>query len=83
MAEAKRWLAGGGNVAIVVGAKDSAKLADAKRVALNVVRNGWHGFPAHSADETDARFLDEPGSVGVLYAKGAALRDASGFVQRH
>jgi hypothetical protein len=83
VAEAKRWLADGGNVAIVVGAKDSAKLADAKRVALNVVRNGWHGFPAHSADETDARFLDEPGSVGVLYAKGAALRDASGFVQRH
>jgi hypothetical protein len=83
VAEAKRWLADGGNVAIVVGAKDSAKLGDAKKVALRVVRDGWQGFPAHSADETDARFLDEPGSVGVLYAKGAALRDASGFVQRH
>jgi len=83
VAEAKRWLADGGNVAIVVGAKDSAKLGDAKRVSLNVVRDGWQGFPAHSADDTDARFLDEPGSVGVLYAKGAALRDSSGFVKRY
>ena len=83
IAEAKRWLTGGGNIAIVVGAKDSAKLGDAKRVSLNVVRDGWQGFPAHSADDTDARFLDEPGSVGVLYAKGAALHDSSGFVQRY
>ena len=83
VAEAKRWLDNGGNAAIVVGAKDSDKLADAKRVALRVIKERWHGYPAHSADDTDARFLDEPGSVGVLYAKGAALRDASGFVQRH
>ena len=83
VAEAKRWLESGGNIAIVVADKDSNKLGDAKRVALRVVRDGWQGFPAHNADETDARFLDKPGSAGILFAKGAALHDDSGFVQRY
>lgn len=44
------------------------------------------GFPVHSGDETDLRFLDPHGVVG-LTAKGKGKKDSSGFVvptyQRH
>ena len=36
--------------------------------------------PVISGDETDLRFLDAPGVVVGLTAKGHAKRDASGFV---
>lgn len=36
--------------------------------------------PSVDGDETDLRFLDPAGAVVVLYAKGRARQDASGFV---
>lgn len=38
------------------------------------------GFPVIDGDETDLRFLDPPGVVVGLSAKGTAKYDASGFV---
>lgn len=81
-AEAMRWIDSGGNAAIVVAAKGSSGLADAKRVALKLVRNRWRGCPTVDGDETDVRYRDKAGSMVVLYAKGAALRDTTGFVKR-
>ena len=80
--EAQRWLARGGNAAIVVGAEGSDRLRDAKRVHLNMIGKRWEGCPTHSGEDTDLRFTDPPGSVVVLYAKGDALKDRTGFVQR-
>lgn len=40
----------------------------------------WNGVPCYNADETDLRFLDPPGMVGALYAKGRAKHDKTGFV---
>jgi hypothetical protein len=40
----------------------------------------WRGFPVASGDETDLRFLDTPGHVIALTAKGKAKADFSGFV---
>jgi hypothetical protein len=40
----------------------------------------WRGFPVASGDETDLRFLDTPGRVIALTAKGKAKGDSSGFV---
>lgn len=44
---------------------------------------GWCGFSVLNGDETDLRFLDEPGCWVGLYAKGTATRDESGFVVDH
>ena len=38
--------------------------------------------PAHDADSHDLRFLDRPGSIGALRAKGPARHDETGFVVR-
>jgi hypothetical protein len=38
------------------------------------------GRPVIDGDKHDLRFLDPPGSVVGLIAKGSAKRDASGFV---
>jgi hypothetical protein len=38
------------------------------------------GRPVINGDETDLRFLDQPGVVVALTAKGRARRDVSGFV---
>lgn len=40
----------------------------------------WRGVPVVDADKTDLRFLDPPAVWCGLRAKGAAKRDASGFV---
>lgn len=40
----------------------------------------WKGKPTYSADVDDLRFLDPPGHVGCLYAKGRGKRDLTGFV---
>ena len=40
------------------------------------------GFATVDADVTDARFLDPPSTWNVLYAKGPAAWDVSGFVVR-
>lgn len=84
--EAVKYLKAGGNAALVVAGErtdGTHLLRDAKSVAVEVVRSGFHGFPAVDGDETDIRFDDPPGHWVVLYAKGAvALRDETGFVQR-
>jgi len=41
----------------------------------------WHGVPVLNGDETDLRFLDKRGIIG-LYAKGNARKDTTGFVVR-
>jgi hypothetical protein len=77
------WLKAGGNVAVVVAAKGSTKLKDAKQAsAVVAARKIWEGYPTTSADADDIRFWDPPGHWSVLYAKGPALRDQSGFVVR-
>jgi hypothetical protein len=40
----------------------------------------WQGRKVINGDETDLRFLDEPGTIVGLYAKGRARKDESGFV---
>jgi hypothetical protein len=55
-----------GNVAVVFDNKDIPKV--------------WNGFKVVNGDETDLRFLDQPGTVVGLYAKGKARKDTSGFV---
>jgi len=42
----------------------------------------WHGFPVIDGDLSDLRFLDPPGVVVGLRAKGRAKRDKTGFVVR-
>ena len=87
---ALEWLDAGGNVAVVV-AGESTKVKDAKAAAASIIETGMlttmHGgqFHTHAAidgDETDIRFDDPPGAWVVLYAKGGALKDTSGFVVR-
>jgi hypothetical protein len=68
MAEARRNLAGGRNVAVVFG---TAHKPDQTYLDHDVV-NG---------DEDDARFLDTTPVVVGLKAKGKARKDASGFVK--
>ena len=82
MEYAKEWLRAGGNAAVVVAAAGSSKRKDAKRVARQLVASGWQGFPCIDGDLSDVRFRDQPGSWVVLYAKGDALKDSSGFVVR-
>lgn len=40
----------------------------------------WHGYPVLDGDVSDLRFLDAPGHVVGLRAKGRARKDATGFV---
>ena len=78
---AREWLDAGANAAIVV-AGQSSKIADAKRAAARLIQSGFMGYPCIDGDETDIRFDDPPGHWVVLYAKGAALHDRTGFVHR-
>jgi hypothetical protein len=64
-ADARTVLEGGGNVAVVF---------------RGVLPKDWFGFPVLDGDETDMRFLDPPGVVVGLRAKGTAKGDTSGFV---
>ena len=42
----------------------------------------WKGYPVIDGDQDDLRFLDPKGGhIVALYAKGAAKKDTSGFVQ--
>ena len=82
MGRALEWLQAGHNVAAVVSAKGATTWTAAKRAAAGLIGTTWHGFPCIDGDESDVRFWDAPGSWVVLYAKGAATRDASGFVVR-
>lgn len=81
--QARDWLKSGGNVAVVVGAVGDSSLKSAKAAARTVSSlSRWEGHPTVAADADDVRFYDPPGAWAVLYAKGPALRDTSGFVVR-
>lgn len=62
---AKQFLRNGGNVAVVFGKGE-------------LPATYW-GYPVHTGDEDDLRFLDKFGIVG-LTAKGRAKKDTTGFV---
>jgi predicted Rdx family selenoprotein len=82
---AERYLLSGHNVAAVVASEETEGKGLKRRaqiVAENLVRSGFRGWDSINGDEHDARVLDEPGKVVVLYAKGPALQDRTGFVQR-
>lgn len=61
-------LALGGTVATVFRAKED-------------IPDRWLGFPTLNGDAHDLRFLDVPGFVVALYAKGPARKDRTGFVK--
>ena len=46
----------------------------------HVLPNEWHGYKVIDGDVSDLRFLDAPGVVVGLRAKGPAKHDCSGFV---
>lgn len=46
----------------------------------HVLPDTWQGFKVIDGDLSDLRFLDTPGTVVGLRAKGPAKRDCSGFV---
>jgi len=61
--------AAGGTVALVVDIKRGRPLPAT-----------YNGRPVVDGDETDARWLDRPGSVVMLRAKGSMRGDSTGFV---
>lgn len=69
---AREWLDNGGNVAVVVRNKLQARWA---------VAMGFRGYPAIDGDINDLRYDDPKGSAVILFAKGKATKDTSGFVQ--
>jgi len=68
-AECLNALRNGLNVAVVFAVKRGHVLPDY-----------WQGFKVIDGDVSDLRFLDTPGTVVGLRAKGPAKRDYSGFV---
>ena len=68
--DALKALAMGMNVAVVVRAKRKERKPTT-----------WGGWPAIDGDENDARFLDAPGHIVLLRAKGKAVNDTLGFVR--
>lgn len=79
--EARHWLDAGHNAAIVVG--DHAQTAEGgKALAQRLLKGTLYGYPTTDGDESDIRFRDPAGTLVLLYAKGAAVRDTSGFVYR-
>ena len=66
----------GMNVAAVFRSKDTVA-----RYMANGMKLGDKRMPVIRGDDTDLRFLDPPGHVIALYAKGSARHDRSGFVR--
>lgn len=66
--------------------QDKAESAMAQGMNLAVVFDQiplmWQGKPVISGDEDDLRFLDQPGYVIGLKAKGIAINSQSAFIQR-
>lgn len=62
----KEWLDAGRNVAVVFS---------------GALPHAWRGYEVIDGDAHDLRFLDPPGTIVGLKAKGAAKKDTSGFVQ--
>ena len=63
---------GGASVAVVFRNKE--------RAAQAIAEGYFSGSTVIDGDKTDMRFMDPPGVVVALYAKGKAKRDTSGFV---
>lgn len=61
----------GGNVAVVLPIK-----------RLSTYPKQYLGLPAVSGDEHDLRYLDPPGRIVILRAKGGIGNDTTGFVDR-
>lgn len=51
-------------------------------VVFDELPETYLGLPVINADQDDLRFLDAPGSIAGLVAKGRARRDDTGFVVR-
>jgi hypothetical protein len=67
--DVKKAILQGLNVAVVFGIKKTQPMPET-----------YNGLPVFNGDESDLRFLDPKGVVG-LYAKGKAKKDTSGFVK--
>lgn len=81
LSEARRYIAAGHGAAIVVAGTSETKKA-AKVAAASVIDAGsYFGMPTSDGDAHDFRPADA-GTLAVLYAKGDALTDHSGFVHR-
>ena len=81
--EAQRYLDAGYGAAVVVAAEGSTRKADAKDAQARILAQGHlHGIPVVNGDEHDYRPGDLTGRMAVLYAKGPALKDKTGFVHR-
>jgi hypothetical protein len=81
--EAQRYLDAGYGAAVVVAAEGSTRKADAKLAQTRILAQGhFHGIPVVNGDEHDFRPGDKLGRLAVLYAKGKALVDDTGFVHR-
>ena len=87
MINAQRYLDAGYSAAIVVAGKDNS-LRAAKAAQKYILDMGYFlindkAYPVIDGDKDDLRFLDPPGSVVVLHAKGKeALSTESRFVYR-
>lgn len=81
--EAQRYLDAGYGAAVVVAAEGSTRKADALQAQASILERGHlHGIPVVNGDEHDYRPGDLTGRMAVLYAKGKALHDTTGFVHR-
>lgn len=69
---AKKFLERGGNVAVVFNVLAGGRFK-------NPLPRYWAGFPVIDADQHDFRFLDEPGTVAGLRAKGEAKHQIFDF----
>ena len=62
-----------------------SELADGRNVAVVFASENfpskYMGYPVVSGVESDLRYLDAPGVIVALCAKGQAKTDTSGFVQ--
>lgn len=70
---AERYLDAGHTAAVVFSSKEHI---------AEIVSVGYRGYPAVNGDADDLRFLDPPGHVVALSAKGRGRTDATGFVRR-
>tara|TARA_R100000700_G_scaffold40851_2_gene58062 strand:- start:1960 stop:2817 length:858 start_codon:yes stop_codon:yes gene_type:complete len=74
---ASEWLAHGASVAIVVRAhpEEPKPLKSAKLIKQALLDRGtWFGRHLVDGDKSEARHLDPPGSIVLLYTKGDLLR---------